>query len=71
MQDPRNSKGGIRDENSLAGSEALISIGGMWVRFEIDGGMRDFNSKRSFERLSVWGWDKDCESGGMAERSQD
>ena len=24
---------------------ALISIGGMWDSFEIDSGMRDFNSK--------------------------
>ena len=46
--------------------DALISFGGMRDGCGIDGGMRDLNSKWTFENLTLRDRDKDSESGGMA-----
>ena len=45
MRDTRNVEGGIRDEKSWRDRDALILIGGTRDSIEIDGGMRDLNSK--------------------------
>ena len=62
---PKILRVGYRVNISWQDWDVLISIGGMWDNFKIDGRMRNLNSWLPFENLTRWDWDKDSESGRM------